>query len=98
MTGQLDDKGVTGTAGVVGSVLLVPVVGFFVTGTSAKIPLGAPVNGFIDEDVVLAFASEPVAPMIVAPAPNDVKMSSATAATAPAAAPVAITAKTLAGH
>ena len=65
MTGQLDDKGTTGTAGVVGSVALLPVAGFFMTGTSANIPLGAPVTGFIDEDVPVAFATGAPAPMMV---------------------------------
>jgi len=35
LTGHLDDKGITGTAGVVGAVAFVPVAGFFMTGTSA---------------------------------------------------------------
>ena len=65
MTGQLDDKGTTGTAGVVGSVALLPVAGFFMSGTSANIPLGAPVTGFIDEDVPVAFATGAPAPMMV---------------------------------
>lgn len=70
LTGALDDKGKTGTAGVVGAIAFVPVAGFFVTGTSAEIPLGAPVNAFIDEDVPLVFA-QPTAPaaMVVAPQP-----------------------------
>lgn len=66
MTGQLDDKGTTGTGAVVGSLILLPVAGFLMTGTSANIPLGAPVTGFIDEDVSVAFAGAPAA-MIVAP-------------------------------
>ncbi len=72
MTGQIDDKGVTGTAGVVGALVVIPVAGFFVTGTSARIPVGAPVTGFIDEDVPVAFAAaaEPAA-MVVAPAQPD---------------------------
>jgi hypothetical protein len=66
MTGSLDDKGITGTAGVVAAVAFVPVAGFFVTGTSAEIPLGAPVNGFIDEDVPLAMeAAAGVTPLVV---------------------------------
>lgn len=65
MTGTFDDKGVTGTGGVVASVLLVPVVGFFVTGTSAVLPKGGTVGGFIDEDVELAFANSAVAPLQV---------------------------------
>lgn len=65
MSGQLDNKGTTGTAGVVGAVALLPVAGFFMTGTSANIPLGAPVTGFIDEDVPVAFASGAPAPMMI---------------------------------
>lgn len=41
--------------------MLVPVVGFFVTGTSAVLPKGGTVGGFIDEDVELAFANANVA-------------------------------------
>lgn len=51
LSGTFDDKGVTGTAGVVAAVVFVPVVGFFTTGTSAVIPLGAPVKAFLDEDI-----------------------------------------------
>lgn len=65
LTGSFDDKGVTGTAGVVGAVLLVPVAGFFMTGTSAVLPMGGAVNGFIDEDVELAFQAAASAPMQV---------------------------------
>ena len=46
LSGSMDDKGVTGTAGVVAAVVFVPVVGFFVTGTSAKIPIGSNVTGY----------------------------------------------------
>jgi len=66
MTGLIDDKGTTGTAGVVGAAVLIPIAGFFMTGTSAEVPLGAPVTGFIDEDVSVAFAG-PAAPMVVSP-------------------------------
>lgn len=70
LTGAFDDKGVTGTAGVVGAVALVPVVGFFVTGTSAVFPKGGEVGGFIDEDVQLAIADTGPAPLQVsAPSP-----------------------------
>lgn len=67
MTGTLDDKGVTGTAGVVAAVAFVPVVGFFTTGTSAMIPVGAPVKAFIDEDVTFAVAA-PAPDVMVVPA------------------------------
>ena len=62
LTGSFDDKGVTGTAGVVAAIAFVPVAGFFTTGTSARIPLGAPVAAFLDEDVSVAFAAAPAAP------------------------------------
>ncbi len=65
LTGTFDDKGVTGTAAVVGAVLLIPVVGFFTTGTSAHIPVNAPIKAFIGEDVPLAFvATAPVAMVV----------------------------------
>lgn len=54
LSGTFDDKGVTGTAGVVAAVALVPIAGFFVTGTSATIPAGAGVKAFLDEDLKLA--------------------------------------------
>lgn len=67
MTGTFDDKGVTGTAGVVAAVAFVPVAGFFTTGTSAKIPMGAPVTGFIGEDVPVVLAAATVAPLQAQP-------------------------------
>lgn len=73
LSGQMDDKGTTGTAAVVGAIALLPVVGFFTTGTSARIPLGAPVTAFIDEDVPLAFAGGAPAPMVVSPTAPDAK-------------------------
>lgn len=57
LSGSFDDKGVTGTAGVIGAVAFVPVAGFFMTGTSAKLPIGTVINGFIDEDVPLVIRS-----------------------------------------
>ena len=79
MTGQLDDKGTTGTAGVVGAIVALPIAGFFVTGTSANIPLGMPVNAFIDEDVPVSFAGGAPAPM-VAPAVAPVEAAASPAA------------------
>ena len=86
LTGTFDDKGVTGTGGVVASVALVPLAGFFVTGTSAVLPKGGTVGGFIDEDVELAFASAAPAPLAV-PAPQPAMTLPATPEnTVPAAA------------
>lgn len=51
LTGTFNDKGVTGTAGVVTAVALIPIAGFFTTGTSALIPLGAQSKAFLDEDI-----------------------------------------------
>lgn len=51
LSGTFDDKGVTGTGGVVAAVAFVPVAGFFTTGTSAVIPSGSAVKAFLDEDV-----------------------------------------------
>jgi hypothetical protein len=56
LTGTFDDKGVTGTAGVVGAIVFVPIAGFFLTGTSAKIPAGSGVKAFLDEDLTIAVA------------------------------------------
>lgn len=65
LAGQFDDKGTTGTAGVVGSAVLIPVAGFFMTGTSAKIDIGAPVKAFVDEDVPLNMTAVSPAPLTV---------------------------------
>jgi hypothetical protein len=54
LSGTFDDKGVTGTAGVVAAVALVPIAGFFVTGTSASIAAGSGVKAFLDEDLRIA--------------------------------------------
>ncbi|MEJ7926375.1 hypothetical protein WG908_06330 [Sphingobium sp. AN641] len=67
LTGQFDDKGTTGTAGVVAAIAFIPIAGFVTTGTSAKIPLGSPVTGFLDEDITVAFAATPAAPTMVVP-------------------------------
>jgi len=65
LNGTFDDKGVTGTAGVVAAIALIPVAGFFTTGTSAKIPVGAAITAFVAEDVPLTFAAQAPAPMTV---------------------------------
>lgn len=68
LSGTFDDKGVTGTGGVVAAVAFVPIAGFFTTGTSALIPSGSAVKGFLDEDIV--FRAVPAQPNVVnVPAP-----------------------------
>ena len=62
LSGSFDDKGVTGTAGVIASVALIPLVGFFVTGTSARIPAGGVISAFIDEDLSFAVRRAPPPP------------------------------------
>jgi hypothetical protein len=79
LTGSFDDKGVTGTAGVVGAVAFVPLAGFFTTGTSATFPKGGAINGFIDEDVALAFKQVAPAPLQVPAASLPVQISVPTA-------------------
>lgn len=64
LTGNFDDKGVTGTGGVIAAVALIPLAGFFTTGTSAVIPMGGHVKGFLDEDVHYRVAA--AAPAILA--------------------------------
>lgn len=63
LTGSFDDKGVTGTGGVVASIALVPLAGFFTTGTSAFIATGSGIKGFLDEDI--AFRAVQVQPKVI---------------------------------
>jgi len=65
LSGAFDDKGKAGGVGAVAvsAVVFLP-AGFFMTGTSAKIPQGTVVSAFIDEDVPLAIPAE-VAPLAV---------------------------------
>lgn len=68
LSGAFDDKGVAGGVGAaaVSAIVFLP-AGFFMTGTSAKIPVGTVVKGFIDEDVPLAIPSEAQTMVIAAP-------------------------------
>ena len=54
LTGDMDTRGQTGTAGVIGSIAVLPLAGFFVTGTSAEMPLNMPGRAFLDQDIALA--------------------------------------------
>lgn len=51
LTGRMDDKGVAGGVGAGAATYATLVGGFFVTGTSAVIPAGTVVTGYIDEDI-----------------------------------------------
>jgi len=53
LTGDMDSRGETGTAGVVGAIVVLPIAGFFVTGTSAEMPLNMPGRAFLDQDITL---------------------------------------------
>ena len=66
LTGQFDDKGVAGGVGAaaVSAIVFLP-AGFFMTGTSAKVPAGTVIKAFIDEDVPLSMPAGPMAPMAV---------------------------------
>lgn len=67
LSGAFDDKGTAGGIGAtaVSAIVFLP-AGFFMTGTSARLPIGTPVKGFIDEDVPLAMAAAGPAPLTVA--------------------------------
>jgi hypothetical protein len=54
LTGDMDTRGDTGTAGVVGAAVALPIAGFFVTGTSAEMPLNMAGRAFLDQDIALA--------------------------------------------
>jgi len=58
LKGDMDTRGETGTAGVVGAIVALPVAGFFVTGTSAEMPLNMPGRAFLDQDIALAPAAQ----------------------------------------
>jgi hypothetical protein len=66
LTGAFDDKGVAGGIGAVAvsAIVFLP-AGFFMTGTSAMLPAGTIVKGFVDEDVPLAMPAAAQAPLVV---------------------------------
>lgn len=68
ISGAAGDRGRAGTAGVVASIALVPIAGFFVTGTSAIIPPQTPTIAYTEEDIPVVFAG-PIEPQpLVVPA------------------------------
>jgi len=56
LNGTFDEHGQTGTAGVVGAIAVLPIAGFFVTGTSARIAPHTHVTAFLAEDIAVQFA------------------------------------------
>jgi hypothetical protein len=72
LSGGFDDKGKSGGVGAaaVSALVFLP-AGFFMTGTSALLPAGTVVTGFIDEDVPLALPAQAlqVTPLVVTPPP-----------------------------
>ena len=95
LNGAAGDRGRAGTAGVVASIVVIPVVGFFVTGTSAVLPSGTATVGFTEEDVPVVFAgSVTPTPLVVSAAPLAPLVAS-TSAEQPTVAPVAATAPPL---
>ena len=71
LSGAFDDKGVAGgVAAVAVSAIIFAPAGFFMTGTSAMVPVGSTFKGFVDEDIQLAISNATPAPLAVsAPAP-----------------------------
>jgi hypothetical protein len=98
ISGAVGDKGKAGTAGVVGAVLVAPVVGFFVTGTSAVVKPRTAATGYLEADLPVVFAG-PVQPRplvvpavapAIAPEAAAAKIEAAAPPAAPAAAPTAV--------
>ena len=66
LSGAFDDKGVAGGVGaVLVSTFIAWPAGFFMTGTSARIPAGTTIRSYVDEDVPLAMPVAAQAPMVV---------------------------------
>lgn len=66
LSGTFDDKGVAGGwgAAAVSAFVFLP-AGFFMTGTSARVPAGTVVKSFVDEDVPLAMPAAAQGPLQV---------------------------------
>lgn len=70
LTGAFDDKGVAGGIGAVAvSAIIFAPAGFFMTGTSARVPAGTTMKAFVDEDVPLSLSAAPTAPLVVPASP-----------------------------
>ena len=66
LSGAFDDKGVAGGVGAVAvsAIVFLP-AGFFMTGTSARVPAGTIIKSFVDEDVPLSMPVAAQAPLAV---------------------------------
>jgi hypothetical protein len=90
LSGAFDDKGTAGGIGAVAvSALVFLPAGFFMTGTSAKVPMGTIVKGFVDEDVPLSFAASGPQPLEVSAPAAAMAAAAAAGPAAPAATPAA---------
>ena len=78
ISGAAGDRGRAGTAGVVASIALVPLAGFFVTGTSAVIAPQTPTVGYTEEDMPVVFAGPVEQQPLVVPASAPVATSPVT--------------------
>jgi hypothetical protein len=82
LAGAAGDRGRAGTAGVVAAVVVIPVVGFFVTGTSAVIAPRTPTVAYLDEDVPVVFAGPSTPAPLVVPASQPLPPQPVTASAA----------------
>lgn len=70
LTGTTDDKGTAGGVGAVAvSALVFLPAGFFMTGTSARLPAGTIIKGFLDENIPVEFAAGNAPPPLVVATP-----------------------------
>jgi hypothetical protein len=69
ITGTTDDKGVAGGVGAGVATYFTLVGGFFITGTSARLPAGTVIHASLDEDVPVQFAGAATPAALVVPAP-----------------------------
>jgi hypothetical protein len=85
LSGAIDDKGVAGgvAAVAVSAVVFLP-AGFFMTGTSAKLPVGTAFKAFLDEDLTLEIAPSAPPPLMIGASAVPVPVT--TAAAPPASA------------
>jgi hypothetical protein len=90
LSGTRDDKGKAGGVGAVAvsAIVFLP-AGFFMTGTSARLPAGTVIKGFLDEDVPVAFAGG-YAPVPIIASPTMAPAATVPTSTPPTPAPVKV--------